>query len=124
MSLIGIILAGIILAVGGYFVVELTIEWIRKKIYEDFRKEYEDVQNGEIDRAFIADINEMIDNCPNRKSYETLKEAREQGYTHVMGKISGGKLTGKIDLIKDKNDTLDPEVEELLGSEKMAVIEI
>ena len=117
MSLIGAILAVSVLIVGGYFAVKLTIKWIRKKVSEYF-------QNEEIDRAFIADINEMIDNCPNRKSYETLKEAREQGYTHVMGKISGGKLTGKIDLIKDKNDTLDPEVEELLGSEKMAVIEI
>ena len=115
MSLIGAILAVSVLIVGGYFAVKLTIKWIRKKVSEYF-------QNEEIDRAFIADINEMIDNCPNRKSYETLKKAREKGYTYVMGRISGGKMT--IDLVKDENDTLDPEVEDLLGSEKMVDIEI
>ena len=116
MSLIGSIIGGIVIAVVGYFVVKLTIKWIMKKIDEYFL-------NKEIDATVIADIDEMIEKCPNKKSYELLKKQREKGYTHVMGKTSGGKLTGDVELIKDENSTLDPEVKDLLGPERMVLIE-
>ena len=116
MSLIGTIVGGIVLAVVGYFAVKLTIKWLMKKIDEYFL-------NKKIDATVIADIDEMMDKCQNRKSYELLKKQREKGYTHVMGKTSGGKLTGDVELVKDENSSLDPEVRDLLGPEKMVVIE-
>lgn len=116
MSLIGSIIVGVVLAVAGYFTLKLTINWIMKKIDEYFL-------NDTIDGTVVADIEEMMDKCQNRKSYELLKKEREKGYTHVMGKISGRKLTGDIELVKDENDTLDPEVKTLLGPEKMVIIE-
>ena len=116
MSLIGTIVGGIVLAVVGYCAIKLTFKWIMKKIDEYFL-------NKGTDGAVIADINEMMDKCQNKKSYELLKKQLEKGYTHVMGKTSGGKLTGDIELVKDENDTLDPEVKDLLGPEKMVLIE-
>ena len=123
MSLIGTIIGGIVLAVAGYFILKLTLGWIMNKIDEYFSNKETDAVNTKIDATVVADIDEMMDKCQNRKSYELLKKEREKGYTHVMGKISGGKLTGDVDLVKDENDTLDPEVKTLLGPEKMVIIE-
>ncbi len=116
MSLIGTIVGGIILIVAGYFALKLTMPWLMKKIDEYFL-------NDKIDGTVIADIGEMMDKCKNRKSYDLLKKEREKCYTHVMGKTSGGKLTGDIELVKDENSSLDPEVKDLLGPERMVLIE-
>lgn len=123
MSLIGSIIVGVVLAVAGYFILKLTLGWIMNKIDEYFSNKETDAVNKKIDATVVADIDEMMDKCQNRKSYELLKKEREKGYTHVMGKISGRKLTGDIELVKDENDTLDHEVKTLLGPEKMVVIE-
>jgi hypothetical protein len=115
MSLLGL-LGWAVIAVGGYFIVKFTIKWIMDKIDQYFL-------NKEVDGAVISDIGEMMDNCTNKKSYELLKKAREKGYSHIMGKTQGGRITGDIDFVKDENSALDPEVRELLGPEKMVLIE-
>ena len=116
MSLLATIGWGVVLAVVGYFVIKLTFKWIMNKLDEYFTKK-------DIDGTVIADIDALVDKCPNKKSYEVLKKARERGFTHVMGTTSGGKMTGEIELIKDESSTPDPEVTDLLGSEKMVIIE-
>ena len=61
--------------------------------------------------------------CPNTKSYETLQRAREQGYTHIMAKTSGGKIVDGVEVFKDSSATPDAEVKDLLGNEGMVIIE-
>ena len=56
-------------------------------------------------------------------SDEELKKARDKGYTHIMAKTSGGKIDGGVEIYKDTLDTPDEEVQNLLGAEKMVVIE-
>ena len=86
MSLLATIGWGVVLAVVGYFVIKLTFKWIMNKLDEYFTKK-------DIDGTVIADIDALVDKCPNKKSYEVLKKARERGFTHVMGTTSGGKMT-------------------------------
>lgn len=116
MSLLATLVGGAILAVIGYFVIKLTFKWVMNKLDNYFT-------NKDIDGAVLADIDALAANCTNKKSYELLKKAREKGYTQVMGKTSGGKMTGDIELIKDESSTPDQEVRDLLGSERMVVIE-
>lgn len=110
------IIGGVVLAVVGYFILKLTFKWVMNKLDEYFTKK-------DIDGAVLADIDALAAQCPNRKSYEVLKKARERGFTHVMGKTSGGKMTGDIELIKDESTIPDAEVTDLLGSERMVIID-
>lgn len=116
MALLTTLIGGAILAVVGYFVLKLTFKWVMNKLDDYFTKK-------DIDGAVLADIDALADKCTNKKSYEVLKKARERGFTQVMGKTSGGKMTGEIELIKDESSTPDQEVRDLLGTERMVVIE-
>ena len=116
-AIISTLIWGAIIAIGGYFIIKFTLDWIMNKIDEYFF-------NKEVDSAVVSDIDSMMDKCTNRKSYDLLKKTRAKGYTHVMAKTdANGQIIGKVDLVKDTNSTLDPEVAELLGDEKMVVIE-
>ena len=116
MAILTTLIGGAILAVVGYFVLKLTFKWVMNKLDDYFTKK-------DIDGAVMADIDALAGKCTNKRSYEVLKKAREKGYTHVMGKTSGGKMTGDIELIKDESKTPDPEIEDLLGPERMVIID-
>ena len=104
------------LAGAGYFIVKFTIEFVWAKIDKYFTEK-------KIDAAMLAEIPAVMRNCKNIRAYEELKKAREKGYTHIMAKTSGGKIDGGVEIYKDTLDTPDPEVKNLLGEEKMAIIE-
>ena len=116
MPLLTTIITGVVLAIVGTFIIKLTFKWVMNKLDEYFTKK-------DIDGAVLADIDVLASQCPNRHSYDVLKKARARGYTHVIGKTSGGKMTGDIELIKDESTTPDAEVRDLLGSERMVIID-
>lgn len=115
MSLI-VLLEGAAIIAGAYFVVKFTLEWIKKRLKQYFSDE-------DVDAAVVAEICKAMDECTNRRSYELLKKAREKGYSYIMYKTENGTITGDVDFIKDKNSSLDPEVEELLGPDEMVIME-
>ncbi|MBQ7561503.1 MAG: hypothetical protein IJS99_06695 [Synergistaceae bacterium] len=104
------------LAVLGYFLVKFTIKFVWDKIDKYFTEK-------KIDSAIVAEIPSVMEKCKNTRSYEALKAAREKGYTHVTAKTSGGKIDGGVEIYKDTLDTPDKEVKNLLGQEKMVIIE-
>ena len=70
------------------------------------------------DGVLFADIRLLMNKCTNRESYELLKKAMERGFTHIIAKIYGGKMTGEIEWIQDTSTTPDPKVIDILGSEE------
>ena len=110
------ILGWAVLAIAAYFVVKFTIQFVWDKIDKYFTEK-------NIDGAMVGEIPSIMDKCKNTRSYEELKKARDKGYTHIMAKTSGGKIDGGVEIYQDTLDTPDEEVENLLGAEKMVVIE-
>ena len=104
------------LAIAGYFLVEFTIKFVRDKIDEYFTEK-------KVEAVIVAEISAIMKNCKNIRSYKVLKKAREKGYTHIIIKTSGGKIDGGVEIYEDTLDTPDPEVKNLLGEEKMVIIE-
>ncbi len=105
-----------VIAVIGYFLVKFTIKFVREKIDEYFK-------NKKIDSVMVASIEAMMKKHENTRSYKVLKAARDKGYTHITAKTSGGKIKDGVEIYQDTLDTPDEEVENLLGAEKMVVIE-
>ena len=114
LSIIGLIAAGCVVA----FVVALSVRWIAKRI-----REKKALRN--IKKVAIADIDTLVRECDNRVSLDDLDTLAEKGYSHVMVEIDdSGKVTGSVDVIRDTNDTLDSDVEKLLGKKGMVVVEV
>ena len=114
LAIIGLIAAGCIIA----HVVSLTVQWIRKKI-----REKKALRN--IKKVALADIDTLVRECDNRVSLADLDALADKGYSHVMVEVDeNGKISGDVDVIKDTNYTLDSDVERLLGSKGMVVVEV
>lgn len=97
------------------YAVILSFRWLKNKIREKFREK-------NVKKVAVADLQKMIDECENTVSMEELDELSEQGYTHVMATVdNAGKVSG-LDVIKDENESLDEQVDRMLGREKMVVV--
>ena len=99
-------------------VIALTIDWIKKKVKEKLALK-------KAKKTAFADIKETVKNCRNTMSLDDLDRlADEEGYTHLMVTLDDNdEIIGDLEMIKDTNSSLDPEVRRLLGKEGMVVIE-
>jgi hypothetical protein len=114
LAILGLIAAGCIVA----YVVSLSVRWIVGKIREKKAM-------GNIKKVAVADIDTLIRECDNTVTLADLDTLASQGYSHVMVDIdASGKIVGDVDIIKDTNDTLDADVERLLGKKGMVVVEV
>ena len=76
-----------------------------------------------VKKVAVADIEQLINECDNTVS---LKDLVDEGYTHMMAEVGyDGKIVGDVDVIKDKNDSIDKDVEELINrtNEGMVIVE-
>lgn len=114
-GIIGLIAIGCLVA----YAVVLTIKWLRDKIKEKIAKK-------NVKKVAVADLEKLIDECDNTVSLKDLDSLVDEGYTHLMADVDyNGKAVGEIELIKNKNDTIDKEVEELINrtNQGMVIVE-
>ena len=113
LGIIGLIAAGCLIA----YAVVMTFKWIRNKIKEKLAKK-------NVKKVAVADIEKLVNECENKMSMSDLDDLVDNGYTNIMVEVDdNGKVVGEVDVIKDENDTLDKEVERMIGKKGMVVIE-
>lgn len=120
-SLFGII-AGIIalVAVGAIVAhaIIVTFNWLKRNIKER-------ILAKKAKKVAVADLNKLIDECGNKTSISDLDEIANEGYTHVIASVNDNDVVEDVEIIKNTNDKIDEEVENLINrtGEGMVVIE-
>lgn len=114
LGIVALIAAGAVVV----YVIALTVNWIKTKIRENLALK-------KAKKTAFADIKEIVKNCPNTVSLDNLDRlADKEGYTHLMVTLDdNNEIIGDLELIKDTNSSLDPEVQRLLGREGIVVVE-
>jgi len=117
LGIIGIIAGAIIVGALVSYAVYLTGKWLRDKIKEMIAKKH-------AKKVLISDIENLVKNCDNKKTLSELNKLVEVGYDFVAVAVddTGKNIVGDAEIIKDINDELDDEVEQMLGSERMILI--
>ena len=114
-GIIGLIALGCLVA----YAIVLTIKWIRNKVAEKLAKK-------NVKKVAVADLEELINECKNEVSLNDLDDLVDEGYTHMMVEVGhDGNVVGDVEVNKDKNDTIDKDVEELLSrtNQGMVIVE-
>ena len=117
-AIIGMIVAGVFIA----YVIKMTSKWIINKINEmAAKKNAKKVAVGDL----IKLIEEARENNDNRINRNDLNQINNQGYSHFVVTVdSDNQIIDEVELIKDQNDTLDAEVEKMLGNSGFLVVEV
>lgn len=111
-GIVGLIAAGCIIA----YVIILTIKWLRNKISEKLAKK-------NVEKVAVADLEELINECDNTVSLNSLNDLVDEGYTHMMVDVGyDGKVVGDVEVIKNINDSIDKDVEELINRTKQGMV--
>ena len=111
-GIIGLIALGCLVAYG----IDLTIKWLRNKITEKLAKR-------NVKKVAVADLVELINECPNTSSLKELDDLVDKGYTHMMADVGyDGSIVGDIEVIKDESDSIDRDVKELLNRTKQGMV--
>lgn len=98
------------------YAIVLTMKWIKNKIKEK-------LDNKNVKKVAVIDLNELIATCDNTVSISELNDLADKGYTHMMVDIGyDDKVVGDIDVIKNENDSLDKDIEELLNRTKQGMV--
>lgn len=114
-GIVGLIAIGCLVA----YAVVLTIKWLRNKIAEKLAKK-------NVKKVAVADLEDLINECDNTVSLKELDNLVDEGYTHMTAEVGyDGKIVGDVEVIRDKNDTVDRDVEELLNrtNQGMVIVE-
>lgn len=111
-GIIAMVAAGCLAA----YAISLTIKWLREKITNKLKQK-------NVKKVAVADLQEMIDSCENTISLGDLNELADDGYTHMMADVGyDGQIVGDIELIKDTNDSIDEDIDELLNRTNQGMI--
>lgn len=120
--ILGIVAA---IAIGSLIVyaISLTIKWLKNKISEKLR-------NKNVKGVAVNDVKELVKEaakkCDNKTSIKALNDLVDEGYTHMMASVDyDGNIVGDVEVIKDENDAIDKDVEELLNrtNQGMVIVE-
>ena len=115
---IWIILAAIAAGAALTLIISFTIKWLKNYLLQKR-------QLANVTKVVVADLEKMAKECTNTINLDELDELTKQGYTHCTVDINAqGQAEGKVKIIKDVNDSLDYEVERLLGREGVLVVEV
>lgn len=114
---LGGILALIAIGAVIMIVVNITVNWIRKRIEEKLRKKT-------AKKVFMKEIGQMVEDCENEMTLEELNSVKEtaKDADFVMATLDENNQVDEVELIKDQNSKLDREVEELLKSKKEILV--
>ena len=116
LALIGVIAAGVAIGMLVYCVIKLTIKAIVGLVKK--------LRNKGAKQTLVADVNSMIASCTNHKSMKELEKLQDDGVTHIAAGVDrNGNLVDDVQMIENTDYTTNAEVQDLLGDEKMVVIE-
>lgn len=121
--MLGLIVGIVALVAAGCLVacaIALTIRWLRNKIRQK-------LEQKNVKKVAVADLQELIDECDNSVSLSDLDDLVDQGYTHMMVDVGyDGKVANEVEIIKDTNDSIDRDVQELLSrtNQGMVIVEM
>ena len=117
MSTLLLVLGAIALGAAVVCVVTLTMCWLKDKIAYL-------ISVKKAKKVVVADIHKLVDECSNKVSYNDLNNLCKKGVNEVIIPLdSRDQVIGNVEMVKDRNKTLDQEVEAFLGREKMVVVE-
>ena len=118
LGIIGIIVGAIIIGALVTYIVSLTGKWLRDKIKDMIAKR-------DAKKVLVSDIENLVKNCKNRKTLDELDKLVDKGYEFFAVAVDdeGKNIVGDVEFIKDMNDELDYEVEQMLGTERMIMVE-
>ncbi len=111
-AILAVIAAGLFV---GYFIA-ITINWLVNKINAKAAEK-------RVKNVVVADMENLVKNSNNRISLDELNSITGGRRAEVIaGLDENNQIVGDVEIAKDKNQYLDPEVEELLGREKTVVV--
>lgn len=111
-GIVGLVALGCIVA----YAVVVTIKWLKNKIKEKFEQK-------NVKKVAVADLEELINECDNTVSLSDLDDLVDEGYTHMMVDVDyDGKVVGDVEVIKNKDDSLDQDVENFLNKTNQGMV--
>ena len=111
--IIGAIAAGLFAC----YLVTITFSWLKNKIA---------IKSAEkrVKSVVVADMENLVINSNNKISLDELNNITGGRRSVVIaGVYENNRIVGNVEINTDKNDYLDPDVQELLGREKTVVVE-
>ena len=113
--ILGLIALGLVV----FTVVALNLKWFLNRL----RSKKTAMPN--IKKVMLADLSTLANSCDNTVKLDQLRDLVDKGITHVMADIDDdGNVVGNIEAIKDTNQSLDDEVNKILGQDRMVVVEV
>ena len=99
------------------YLIEITFNWLRNKIRQK-------IAERRIKRVVVADIENLARKSGNRISLSELDAMTGGRRAEVIAGIDDyGHIVGDVEIARDLNYTMDSDVEELLGRDKMVIVE-
>lgn len=111
--IIGAIAAGLFAC----YLVTITFSWLKNKIA---------IKSAEkrVKSVVVADMENLVINSNNKISLDELNNITGGRRSVVIAGVDeNNRIVGNVEINTDKNDYLDPDVQELLGREKTVVVE-
>lgn len=111
--IVGAIAAGLFAC----YIVAITFTWLRNKITSKAAEK-------RVKSVVVADMENLVRNSNNKISLDELNNITGGRRAEVIAGVDeNNRIVGDVEIAKDKNDYLDPDVQELLGREKTVVVE-
>ena len=115
-AVVGIVALGVALGMAVIVVIKVTVKALVKLVKR--------IRDKNASKVIVADVQELIDGCTNRKSFKEMEKLADDGITHIVAGVDkDNNLVDTIQLIKNEDDEVPYEVMSLLGDEGMVVIE-
>ncbi|MDY4819355.1 MAG: hypothetical protein SO206_03755 [Bacilli bacterium] len=112
-----LIIAAIAAGLFAFYLVTITFTWLKNKIA---------IKSAEkrVKSVVVADMENIIINSNNKISLDELNNITGGRRSVVIAGVDeNNRIVGNVEIDTDKNDYLDPDVQELLGREKTVVVE-
>lgn len=103
-AIVGLIAAGCLVA----YAIILTMRWLKNKIKEKLA-----AKNAK--KVALADLEELIESCDNTVNIDQLEDLSDEGYTHLMATVDDNGKVNDVEVIRDKSDTIDDEVDRFIN---------
>lgn len=107
LAIAGIVAVGALVA----YAVVLTIRWLKNKIKTLLAKK-------NVKKVAAMDLERLVDECPNQKC---LNDLLDDDYDMVVASVNDNGKIEDVEVVKNTGDE-DYEVDDLLGSERMVVV--
>lgn len=112
-----LIIAAIVAGLFACYLVTITFTWLKNEIA---------IKSAEkrVKRVVVADMENLLINSNNKISLDKLNNITGGKRSVVIAGVDeNNRIVGNVEIDTDKNDYLDPDVQELLGREKTVVVE-